>query len=141
MVKLCDFGFAAETEQARKTICGTYEYMSPEMVVGEPYSQKNDVWSLGVLLYELIEGTSPFRGENREQIFASMRQGVRFSKKFTEEEISLISSILKFNPYHRPEVVQILKHVYFQGQCELANFTNLLTEPTSPNSSRQIKLL
>lgn len=66
LAKLCDFGFAAETDSPRKTLCGTYEYMSPEMAMGEPYTQKNDIWSLGILLFELIEGTAPFKGSSRE---------------------------------------------------------------------------
>lgn len=56
-VKLTDFGWsvliAADT---RQTYCGTIDYMAPEMVAGQQYDFKVDIWSLGVLLYELTQG-------------------------------------------------------------------------------------
>lgn len=55
VVKVCDFGFAVHDEP-RKTICGTKQYMAPEMLLRQPYNHKIDIWALGVLLYELIEG-------------------------------------------------------------------------------------
>lgn len=61
--KLCDFGFAAILGE-RKTVCGTYEYMAPEMIQNNTYDHKIDVWALGILLFEMIEGVAPFRGES-----------------------------------------------------------------------------
>ena len=60
--KLCDFGFAAILGE-RKTLCGTYEYMSPEMIQNRPFDYKIDIWALGILLFELMSGHAPFRGE------------------------------------------------------------------------------
>jgi serine/threonine protein kinase len=48
--KLCDFGFAAILGE-RKTLCGTYEYMAPEMIQNMTYDHKIDVWALGILLF------------------------------------------------------------------------------------------
>lgn len=53
VVKLCDFGFAANKDQ-RTTIGGTAEYMAPEILMRKPYNYKVDIWALGVLYYELI---------------------------------------------------------------------------------------
>jgi serine/threonine protein kinase len=58
-VKVCDFGFAANCEP-RMTLCGTVEYMAPEMILRKPYTHKIDIWGLGILLFELIEGHAPF---------------------------------------------------------------------------------
>jgi serine/threonine protein kinase len=65
VVKLCDFGWCVETAMGnRQTFCGTYEYMAPEVIKEKPYNQSIDVWSLGILLYELLHGYSPFRAKN-----------------------------------------------------------------------------
>lgn len=61
-IKVCDFGWTVEVSSGtRDTFCGTYEYMAPEVVKERPYNHAIDVWSLGVLLYELIHSYSPFR--------------------------------------------------------------------------------
>ena len=60
--KLCDFGFASILEY-RSTLCGTFQYMAPEMIQKKPYDYKIDIWALGILLFELIQGYAPFRGE------------------------------------------------------------------------------
>lgn len=57
-VKLTDFGWSAlSTDKLRQTYCGTIDYMAPEMVAGLPYNFKVDIWSLGVLLFELTQGS------------------------------------------------------------------------------------
>ena len=62
IVKLCDFGWCVKLNgKQRDTFCGTTEYMSPELVNHKVYSKEIDVWSLGILLYEMIHGYSPFR--------------------------------------------------------------------------------
>lgn len=50
VVKVCDFGFAVNCEP-RMTLCGTVEYMAPEMILRKPYNHKIDIWGLGILLF------------------------------------------------------------------------------------------
>lgn len=61
--KLCDFGWAATCNRGtmRQTFCGTLDYLSPEMKDGAAYTCRVDLWSLGVLVYELITGSAPFK--------------------------------------------------------------------------------
>ena len=56
--KLCDFGWScyADEYDVRTSICGTYEYMSPEIVIEGKHSFKVDIWCLGILLYEFLHG-------------------------------------------------------------------------------------
>ncbi len=64
-IKLCDFGFCVSlNEGERKTFCGKFEYIAPEMIKEQPYNQNIDIWSLGVILYEMLHGYSPFKYEN-----------------------------------------------------------------------------
>ena len=59
--KLCDFGWCSEEFVGqRKTFCGTFEYMAPEILFKKPYDYRIDIWSLGVLLFELTHGSAPF---------------------------------------------------------------------------------
>lgn len=60
MVKVCDFGWAVHSPLMRVTQCGTPLYTSPEIVSKVPYDNKIDVWSIGILTYELLYGTIPF---------------------------------------------------------------------------------
>jgi len=74
--KIVDFGLAklAGTTRITRTgkTLGTVAYMSPEQILGEEIDSRSDVWSLGVLLYEMITGELPFRGENEQAIIYSI---------------------------------------------------------------------
>lgn len=69
-VKLGDFGFCASYGQGeeRQTLCGTKEYLCPEIITGQNQSEKVDVWCLGVLLYELIHKRVPFEGASIQML-------------------------------------------------------------------------
>ena len=67
IVKLGDFGIArvmASTSEMAATVVGTPYYLSPEIVQNNTYDNKSDVWSIGVLLYELCALRPPFNGQN-----------------------------------------------------------------------------
>lgn len=62
-MKLCDFGWAVDRglgNDLRTTLCGTPLYSSPEILMGRPYGEHNDLWAVGILAYELIMGYIPF---------------------------------------------------------------------------------
>ena len=99
-VKLCDFGWCTKLEGGnRETFCGTAEYMSPEMVNKEEYSKDIDIWSLGILLYEMIHGHSPFKPNkakfNINDIMDNIKiQDLKFSGNITKECKELIIHLL-----------------------------------------------
>ena len=61
-VKICDFGWSCSTDKKkhRTSVCGTVEYMSPEIIQKGQHSFKTDLWCLGVLFYEMLHGQTPF---------------------------------------------------------------------------------
>ena len=68
--KLSDFGWSALVKnKSRNTFCGTFEYMAPEMYENEEYTFSVDVWSIGILLYELLHKRSPFEEKNAFKIY------------------------------------------------------------------------
>lgn len=60
-IKLSDFGWSIQDKRERETLCGTIDYLPPEMVYGQQYDNGVDLWSLGVLTYELTTGKTPFQ--------------------------------------------------------------------------------
>lgn len=74
-IKICDFGWASliDEKEIRKSVCGTPEYMPPEVIDNVAHDLKIDVWMLGVLLYEMLHGYTPYKGNHtddiKEQIF------------------------------------------------------------------------
>jgi len=78
--KLCDFGTAKLLSgldcQLTHTVCGTLEYMAPEIFIGRGYSFPADWWALGIFVYELLVGETPFGAEDNAEVFAKMRKGI-----------------------------------------------------------------
>ena len=114
IIKLCDFGWCVRLEegQQRVTFCGTTEYMSPELVNHEEYSKEIDVWSLGVLLYEMIHGFSPFRPDKpnfkAKDVIKNIRlHKLQFHKYVSEECKELIYHLLDEDPNKRYKVEDI----------------------------------
>jgi serine/threonine protein kinase len=56
--------------------------MAPEMIQKKPYDYKIDIWGLGILLFELIQGFAPFRGDTGEEVIAEMKKPLLFSNRF-----------------------------------------------------------
>nr|CCA15674.1 protein kinase putative [Albugo laibachii Nc14]CCA16262.1 protein kinase putative [Albugo laibachii Nc14] len=75
-IKLADFGWsviAMAPHRSRQTFCGTPYYMSPEIVDGKSYDHRVDLWSIGVLTYELLFGKTPFENKNHMEMYEDIK--------------------------------------------------------------------
>ena len=116
-IKICDFGWASiiHDNMTRQTFCGTYEYMAPEIIESKQYDSSVDVWSLGVLLYEMLHGFSPFKADSIIGIYKNIKEkNLRFSSKIDPLSKDLIKNILKVKINERLTVEQILNHPYIR---------------------------
>lgn len=92
--------------------------MAPEMVKNAPHDFKLDIWSLGVLLYELTHGEPPFKGKTEDEKFKNIlrNQGMIFDEGISFEERDLILKILKTNPQERLSMEDIFHHSWMMNR-------------------------
>lgn len=108
-IKIGDFGLAKELSSGSKlaqTNVGTPFYMSPEIINGNKYGEKSDVWSLGCLLYELASLRPPFDATNQLQLAMKINAGKfhRIPNKYSDELNSAIRNMLQVDPNRRPKI-------------------------------------
>ena len=113
IIKLGDFGIARvlrHTNEVSRSMVGTPYYLSPEIIEGRPYSFKSDVWSLGVMLYELCALKPPFEGMNMHFLAMHIVRGkfqqipIHFSRELRE----LVNHMLTIDVNKRPTINKIL---------------------------------
>lgn len=106
-IALCDFGLSKANLAANattNTFCGTTEYLAPEVLLDETgYSKMVDFWSLGVLVFEMCCGWSPFYADDTQQMYKNIAFGkVRFPKDaMSLEGRNFVKGLLNRNPRHR----------------------------------------
>ena len=115
-VLLCDFGWVSPPgDKERHILCGTYEYMSPEVVRQEYYDTKTDMWSLGILLYELVHAATPFYHSDLSQLLHNIASNATYPlhAHLSADYKHLLRSLLSPNPSYRPSAQQLLASPIF----------------------------
>lgn len=116
-VKVADFGWSnfSNSDENRTTYCGTPDYLSPEMVKREGHGTSVDVWSVGVLLFELLAGYAPFSGHSQEEKFMNIKKlKINWPNDFPPIAKNLVTKILKLNPKERISLDEMLNHTWFE---------------------------
>jgi aurora kinase, other len=113
-IKIADFGWSVHAPTSRRnTLCGTLDYLPPEMVEGKDHDEKVDNWALGVLLYEFLFGGPPFEAEGHNATYRRIsRVDLRFPTRprVSNEAKDLICRLLVKEPSHRLALNQVSKH-------------------------------
>lgn len=116
-IRIVDFGLSRRMDKITEVreILGTPEYVAPEILNYEPISTATDMWSIGVLIYFMLTGDSPFLGENKQETFLNISQ---VNVDYSEDEfegisplaVDFIKSLLVKNPRMRATAEECLNH-------------------------------
>ncbi|XWV24775.1 putative serine threonine-protein kinase [Tupanvirus deep ocean] len=120
ILKLADFGLAKsymETEESlMSTICGSPLYMAPELILNKEYNSKADLWSFGIIMYQLLYGVHPQSASSFPQLVRNLKtQSIDFklNKNFTTHCFDLVSKLLIKDPRKRLNWVELFNHKWF----------------------------
>uniref|UniRef100_A0A8B9K6M5 protein kinase C n=1 Tax=Astyanax mexicanus TaxID=7994 RepID=A0A8B9K6M5_ASTMX len=136
-VKIADFGLCKEGMGFRdrtSTFCGTPEFLAPEVLTETSYTRAVDWWGLGVLIFEMLVGESPFPGDDEEEVFDSIvNDEVRYPRFLSTEAISVMRRLLRRNPERRlgggeRDAEEVKKHLFFRNM----DWTGLLGKKVKP---------
>jgi len=113
-VKIADFGWSVHAPTSRRnTLCGTLDYLPPEMVEGREHDEQVDTWALGVLLYEFLVGVPPFETESHSATYRRIqRVDIRWPTGMPEDARDLIGKLLKKDPTKRLPLESIPRHPF-----------------------------
>jgi len=124
-VKIADFGYAAQLTQKKKqrnTVVGTPYWMAPELIRGQDYGIKVDIWSLGIMMMEMAEGEPPYMEfPPLRALFLITTKGIPAFKKadkWSEEMKDFASLCLTKEPEERPDATELLQHQFLERACD-----------------------
>ncbi|OHT06693.1 CAMK family protein kinase [Tritrichomonas foetus] len=118
-IKLIDFGFAKLFEENKlfSSICGSIAYVAPEVITGKPYNEEADVWSLGVMLYAMVNGQLPFNGDSpKVQLQRIASTEPYYPSRMSNSLVDLLRSIFTKDYKKRITLDDILKHPWITAE-------------------------
>ena len=118
---LSDFGIATFIKEGEKrvTYCGTDEYLAPEIIRGNGYNEKIDIWAFGILIYECLSGKTPFNKIDfikKNDDYDENIVKLKFDCDFDIYAKNLITKILRVNPEQRLSIEEIKNHIFFKNR-------------------------
>ncbi|XP_069065781.1 serine/threonine-protein kinase PLK1 [Pleurodeles waltl] len=133
-VKIGDFGLATKIEfdgERKKTLCGTPNYIAPEVLGKKGHSFEVDIWSLGCILYTLLVGKPPFETSCLKETYMRIKKNeYTIPKHINPVAANLISKMLQSDPNTRPTIDELLTDDFFtSGYIPVRLPTTCLTVP------------
>jgi serine/threonine protein kinase len=125
-IKLTDFGLAKLNEvrgNMTSTFCGTPEYLAPEILTKQPYNEAVDWWALGVIMYEMLFGKTPFFNRVRNKMFQNIADAAfEFPESADPQASDLIAKLIIKKPEERMSFKDFKEHPFFVGMSFRAVF-------------------
>ncbi|KAI6660065.1 hypothetical protein LOD99_14406 [Oopsacas minuta] len=117
-IKIADFGWSVHAPTSRRTtLCGTLDYLPPEMINSKPHDKSVDLWSLGVLCYEFLCGYPPFESEDQQSTYTRITTcSFNFPPHVSEGARNFISLLLVIDPTKRLPLDNALTHQWVVDQ-------------------------
>ena len=116
-LKIADFGWSVHAPNKRRTtLCGTLDYLPPEMILGQEHDQNVDVWSLGVLMYEFLVGNPPFEAQGHHETYKKISKvDIKWPSHVSADARDLISKLLVKDPNQRMSLDDVAHHPWIQA--------------------------
>ncbi|CAH0557257.1 unnamed protein product [Brassicogethes aeneus] len=120
-VKIGDFGLAAKIEydgERKKTLCGTPNYIAPEILNKKGHSFEVDIWSIGCIMYTLLIGRPPFETSSLKETYSKIKKcDYKICTSISLSAKQMIMMMLQGEPKSRPKVYELAKHEFMAGYC------------------------
>jgi len=137
-IKIADFGFTVQLtpeRPKRSSTVGSPYWMAPELIKRKEYDYLVDIWSLGVLLMELMEGDPPYLAndniDSEEVTQLILNNGLPSPKdktKWSNDLLSFLENCLIRSPKQRPDSTRLIKHSFLRTACTQTEFQRFLLQ-------------
>jgi len=119
-LKIADFGWSVHAPHSRRTtLCGTLDYLPPEMIEGKAHDNMVDVWSLGVLMYEFLVGSPPFEAQGHHETYKKISKvDLKFPPHISADARDLITKLLVKEPSARLPLSEVANHKWILDNME-----------------------
>lgn len=155
-VKIADFGLATDANEKHNTMCGTPNFISPEVLLRATHGIQVDVWGLGCIMYAMLVGQAPFEANDVKSTWARvMKEDVLIPDYISYEAKDLLARLLRKNQNERIQIDDVPKHPFMQKHMQVISHptqtahlyagasvdSGLLTMSSGMTSSAQQKMV